>query len=159
MKYTVKNILTTLYFSIALFSFNVINAQDLDKATVKKAVEAHTFTFRAETAFPMGGNVKQLTPGYDLYVKDDSLSVYLPYYGRAYSAPLPGEGPIKFQSEDFIYKAKIKKKDSWEIIIQPEDTGEVRKMVLRIFDNGNATLMITSNNRQAISFNGYITVQ
>ena len=122
-------------------------------------MEAHQFTFRAETAFPRGGNVKQFTPGYDLYLKSDSLSVYLPYYGRAYSAPLPGEGPIKFQSEDFIYKARIKKKESWEIIIQPEDTKEVRKMILRIFDNGNATLMVTSNNRQAISFNGYITVQ
>lgn len=154
-----KVLLKPVYLLLALFFFTGMNAQDLDEATVKKAVQNKEFTFKAQTAFPMGGNVRQLTPGYDLRVSGDSLSTYLPFFGRAYTAPLPGEGGIKFQSEDFSYKAKAKKKKSWEIIIEPEDTRDVRQMILRVFENGHATLMVSSNNRQSISFSGYITVK
>jgi hypothetical protein len=154
-----KILIKPIYLFISLFFSAGLFAQDLDRAVVKKAVQDQEFTFKAQTAFPMGGNVRHLTPGYDLRISGDSLSTYLPFFGRAYSAPLPGEGPIKFQSDDFSYKASVKKKQSWEIVIEPEDTREVRQMILRIFENGHATLMVNSNDRQSISFSGYITVK
>lgn len=144
---------------VTMFAMESIPAQDLDAAAVKKAVQSKNFVFKAQTAYPMGGSSRFLTPGYDLKISGDSLVTYLPYFGRAYVAPSTGEGPIRFTSANFSFKAKQKKKGSWEIIIDPGDTEDVREMVLRIFENGHATLSVLSNNRQSISFSGRVELK
>lgn len=134
-----------------------IHAQELDKETVKQLVESKQFTFHAQSAQPLSGQSRQLTSEYDLKLMIDSLSTYLPYFGRAYNPPYPGEGGIKFSSTEFDYKAKAKKKGNWEISISPRDNRDVRQMSLSISSSGYASLTVNSNTRQPISFYGYIT--
>ena len=40
--------------------------------------------------------------------------------------------------------------------MKPKNDNDVRELYLTAFTNGNASLQVTSNNRQNISFNGYI---
>ncbi|MGZ5286193.1 MAG: DUF4251 domain-containing protein [Flavisolibacter sp.] len=148
-----KNLMVLIVASLC--SFAGLQAQSMNAATVRDVVEARSFKFIPQTAFPMGGTPRQLTPGFDMSIIGDSLNTYLPYFGRAFTAPDPGEGGFRFISKKFSYKAKQRKKQSWEIMIEP-DHSEVRQMILRIFENGTATLQVTSNNRQPIHFNGYI---
>lgn len=124
---------------------------------IRSLIESKRFVFNAQTATPLGGRVVQLTSGYDLRVRPDSVVSYLPYYGRAFSAPIdPSRGGIQFTSTDFEYSQTPRRK-GWDITITPRDVQDTRQLTLNVSSGGNATLQVISNNRQAISFNGYIS--
>jgi hypothetical protein len=129
-------------------------------AAIKNIVEARNYVFKAQTALPASGSTRQLTSDFDLRVSKDTIISDLPYFGRAYTAPLnPAEGPLRFTSTDFQYAATNKKKGGWDIIITPKDLQDPRQLTLSIFDNGSASVVVTSYNRQPISFNGYVTAK
>jgi hypothetical protein len=88
---------------------------------------------------------------------NDTLRSYLPYFGRAYSAPIDGiGGGFDFTSKDFDYKLKNRRKGGWDITIKPRDVSDVREIYLTVFENGFASVRVASNNREPISFNGHI---
>lgn len=127
------------------------------QVTVAQMLADHNYIFRAETVLPQKGRMRQLTSEFDLTVTPDTLISYLPYFGRAFVAPVnPTEGGIKFTSVDFSYKEVNKKKKRWEITIEPRDAGSVQQLFLTVFDNGTASLRVNDRNRQSISFNGRI---
>ncbi len=147
----------------AVLALNTIHAQDPkdienDKTVkVQNIINAKDFVFVAESALPMGGRTIFLTSPYNVSVSNDSLITDLPYFGRAYSAPInPAEGGIRFTSTDFEYKVQARKKGGWDILIIPKDTRDVRQLFLSASENGVASLQVTSNNRQLISFTGFI---
>ena len=145
----------TIFF-LGFISGSVI-AQDLEKGKLKELVQNKNFVFKAQTASPMSGTIRQLTGEYDVRVIGDSIVSFLPYFGRAYTAPMPGQsGGIQFTSTGFAYKTKERKKGGWEITILPKNAGDVRQMFLTVSEKGYATLQVTTNNRQPISFSGYI---
>lgn len=150
-----KNI-TAAFAIFALFIAAPAQAQKSDEATVKKLVDSKNFIFVAQTMFPMGGPSRNLTSDYDMRVTSDSVITYLPYFGRAYVPVLPNEAGINFTSSQFSYVAEPGKKDGWNISILPKDTKDVRQVNLSVSRNGYASLQITSNNRQAISYYGYL---
>ena len=95
---------------------------------------------------------------YQLIVTKDSIEAYLPYYGRAYSATMnPDDSGTKFKSKDFKYKADKRKKGSWTITMNFKDAKDTQRMILNISENGYATLNVNNNNRQPISYNGYLS--
>lgn len=137
-------------------SFLGLEAQ-LDTAAVRQKVEGKRYTFVAQSAMPMRGRTVQLTSLYDLKITGDSVISALPYYGRAYSAPInPSDNGINFTSTSFDYTSRYRKK-RWEISIRPKDIQSVSEMNLIIYSNGRASLQVTSNNRQPISFNGVLS--
>lgn len=157
MKKTLEFLIRPLFTAIAIMlSVLCVHAQHLDKVTVEKMVNSRDFVFKAQTVVPTGAVSRVLTSEYDLKVMGDSVNSYLPYFGRAYQAPFPGESGIQFSTTHFKYKASERKKGGWHITIEPEDTRNVREMDLTVYDNGNAYLQVLSNYRQPISFNGYI---
>jgi hypothetical protein len=127
-------------------------------AKVTELIVNQHYTFKAQTTTPLSGRLRQLTSDYDLQVSKDVIISQLPYFGRAYSAPInPSDGGIQFTSKDFEYTLTDKKKGGWDVTIKFKDVKDVQQMQLSIFNNGTASLQVTSNNRQAISFSGYIT--
>ncbi len=140
-----------------LFMANRINAQS-DQSVVKTSVESKQFIFHAQTAMPTSGRSRQLTTEYDLRIFPDSLVSNLPFYGRAYSAPYgSGDGGFQFTSTKFEYTATPGKKRGWDITIKPKDVTDFREFSLSLSDDGYGTLQALSNNRQPMSFWGYIT--
>jgi len=126
------------------------------EAEMKKVLESKNFTFTAQSVNPMRGATRNLTSEYDLKVQPDTVTAYLPFFGRAYTAPIdPNEGGIKFTSTKFSYSAQPKK-NGYQIIIKPTDTKDVRQMVLDVSLNGYGTLSITNLNRDPISFYGTV---
>lgn len=131
--------------------------QNAKNARIKNMVDSQNYVFTAQTALPMSGSTRQLTSDYDLKVTPTVITSYLPYFGRAYTAPInPSQGGIQFTSNNFEYKSTPRKKGGWDIQIRPKDYRDVQQMTLSISETGYATLQVTSTNRQAISFNGYI---
>lgn len=152
-----SNTLRSTLLLVSLFPF-LSDAQNSKEAAIKSLVESQNYVFKAQSTMPMGGRVRQLTTDdYDLRVTKESVVAYLPYFGRAYSAPMdPSQGGIKFTSKDFDYTATPGKKGGWDVLIKPKDFKDVQQMTLSISSAGYATLQVNSNSRQTISFNGYI---
>jgi len=151
--------LTVVFF---LGSFYCCSAQNkttgLTEAQVMGLVNNKQFQFLAQNMFPSGARSKMLTENYTMNVSPEEVSADLPYVGRAYNAPMdPADVGIRFVSKDFTYEEKKGKKDSREITISPKDAKDVRSCLFTIYPNGNANLMVNSNNRQTISYSGVIT--
>jgi len=115
------------------------------------------FAFVAQSATPMSGRVKQLTPDYGLFVKNDTVEVYLPYYGRAYTATIGGDdGGIKFSTTDPGYTVTEGKKGGWTITMKPKNISAARQISMSISSSGYTNVQVSANNRDMISFYGYI---
>lgn len=129
----------------------------LNEGDVKNIIDSSRFTFVAERMNPMRGPSRILSSYYDVEVKKDTLSSFLPFFGRSYQAPLdPSKSPLAFHSYNFTYKTEQKNKDQCQVIINPMDRQEIQELLFTIFNNGSATLNVVSTNRDAISFYGHI---
>jgi hypothetical protein len=149
--------------SLILLSLSVAaqntNEKQSNADRIKQLLESKEYVFRAQAVTPMRGGFRQLTTEYDLRLLGDSLISYLPYFGRAYSAPMnPRETGIQFTSTDFTYELD-KKKKRWDITLQPKDATGVQQMNLSVASSGRATLQVISTNREPISFNGIIVAR
>ncbi len=132
---------------------------DVSASDIKNMVDSHNFLFVAESVNPIRGRYRNLTSRYDVRVSSDSVISYLPYFGRAFTAPIdPSKGGIQFTSTDFSYDVSHDKSDKWNITIKPRGQ-DVRQMNFSVFENGSASLSVTSNSREPISFNGHLQKQ
>jgi hypothetical protein len=149
---------TLLAALTAVFTIGTSMAQETNETSLKSMLISKTFVFKPQSAWPLQGTVIQLNPGFDMKVLTDSINTYLPYYGRSYQANYAGTGGggINFTSTKFEYKLKEKSKGGWELVIKPVDAKDVNQLIYSISANGYATLQVTSNNRQAISYYGVI---
>lgn len=133
------------------------NQQDTAKASLEKKLNAKDFIFVAQSISPLRGGMRQLTSYYDVKITRDTLVSNLPYFGRAYSAPLnPSDNGLSFTSVSFNYMLKARKKGGWEIAVKTKDLSDNQSLSFTVFDNKSASLQVTGNNRDPISFNGYL---
>jgi hypothetical protein len=128
----------------------------------KSLIESKHYVFKPQAAMPVRGTTIQLTPEFMLKVTKDTITAYLPYFGRVFSLPAnSAESGIKFTSTDFKYD-ETRKKRRWDITIAPNDSADrrdVRQLLLSANDNGYASLRIISTNRETISYSGYVTAR
>jgi len=144
-----------LFLLSALLSFNLIFAQEKEQE-IKELIQSKNFMFRAQVVLPSNGSSRVITSDYDMQLIKDSIAVYLPYFGRAYSASFgTAEGGVRLNTSKFDYKIKNRRKGGWEITIDPQ-TSDIREMYLIVSPKGSATLNVTSTNRQSISYHGII---
>lgn len=148
--------------SCLLLGITLGHAQDSSDAfkktgTIGSMLEKKLYTFKAQSVTPMSGRFRQLTSEYDLQVSPDKVVSFLPYFGRAFNA-VPGatNGGLQFTATDFTHTLQQGKKGKWIITLKFNNATDVRQMILTAYDNGSAYLQVTSNNRDPISFNGYI---
>jgi hypothetical protein len=125
----------------------------------EQLTDAH-FVFVAETAYPLNMRTVYLTGEFDVTVKKDTVNAYLPYFGRAYVAPMnPYEGGIKFTSSTFEYNIEPgKQKGEWHVKIITLDTPKKYTLDFDIWENGRADLYVLDPDRQAITFHGYLKI-
>lgn len=145
---------------ISLPGLSQLSKQDkraAKEAMIKNWVESKKYVFVASTVLPTGGRSRQLTPTYSMIINGDTVIADLPYFGRVYSAT-PGSvgGGIDFTCTKSEYISKPAKKGGWDIAINPKDVNDIRQLTLFISSAGNATVTVISNNRQSISYFGYI---
>ncbi|MGN6532428.1 MAG: DUF4251 domain-containing protein [Ginsengibacter sp.] len=154
----VSCLFVALLISMLLFNCSSSkNAVKLNSSDVKNMVDSSRFVFVAERVIPLRGASRYLTSRYDVVVKKDTVSCYLPFFGRAFQAPMdPSKGGIQFTSANFSYNATAKNSNQWEVTIRPNDYSDVQQLFFNIFNNGTASLNVVSTHRDAISFSGHI---
>ncbi len=160
---------------VTALAFSGLNAvAQTDKATTTKIVEAKTYTFVARSVTPLntqdinrvmskmpgamqGGVINLTETYYEVKVTPDSVIAYLPYYGRSFSAPInQDDAGVKFNSKKFEYKSTKGKKHGWDTVIETKDAKENYRLAFNISDNGYATLSLNSNNKQSVTYQGYL---
>ena len=146
------------FFAVLIFIVSCSTVQPGDQAAIRQMVESREYVFSAHSALPSrSSSIPVAGSGYDLKVLGDSLSVYLPFFGRATDATAGRTGgPIELRTKDFSYSSNRTSK-RWEVQIIPRGNTNIRQMNLSISENGNASLLVISNNRENISFSGTIS--
>jgi hypothetical protein len=158
------SVLISFFSIIILSASNSISAQETKQAKeekkeahIKSLIDQQHYSFEAQTAIPIGMRTRQLTPGYKLSVRKDTVEAYLPYYGKAYTATIgSSDGGINFKTTDFTYTSTPAKKGGWNITINLKKAGDTRQIMLWISSAGYGSLQVISNNKQSISFSGYV---
>jgi hypothetical protein len=124
---------------------------------ISKLIDQRNLRFVAQFAHPMAGGSIHLTSEYTLDISGDTVSAWLPFYGRAYSVEYGGrDGGIKFNEQAFSTEWKSEKKGT-RAIMEVKAPRDVYRLNLQITAAGYATLDVSSNNRQSIRFSGIVT--
>ena len=105
---------------------------------------------------PSYGRTRNLTGGYDVKFRKDTLMVALPYFGKLHSpAGAMSGNPLDFQSTDIKLTKEEKKTGEWYITIKPVSS-EVQSMAFTFYSNGSAQLNVIMTNRTGMSFSGKV---
>lgn len=124
---------------------------------INEMLNNQSFTFRANQVIPTGGRTRQLMETfYTMTVNDKKVMADLPYFGRAFNASMGSDGGIKFTSSNYDLTKTDRNKGGWDIRIVPKDVTDIRELNMTVFANGSASLVVNSNNRQPITFQGNI---
>lgn len=162
----------TVIAIVSLFAATACTSQTyLDKPTVDNLVANQEFTFMAQKAHPTNydvinvmnsmpnstsSRILNLSYGYDITLKDKELSVHLPYFGRSYTASTdPTKNGLDFTTRQYSVK-KAPTKKGYVIVISPEDVTHIRAINIEVYNSGSAYVSIDANDRQPISYSGYI---
>jgi hypothetical protein len=154
---------------------NCSSQSGTDSQTVSMLVNSQDFSFRAERATPTNYdviNVMNSLPNsastrildltgsnYSIDLRKDKLEVVLPYFGRVFN-PTYGntsQNSYRFTSKDFTVNTTQGRKGKSIVKIKVNDVNTVDEITIEVFKNGKAFTSIRSNDRQPISYDGYIT--
>lgn len=165
-----------IYLGICFLLLSATNScvpqNTVPTAKTERLLQAGEFTFMAQRADPFGAEVQtiltslpggantrvlDLDYGYSLSVKKNEIVSVLPYFGRAYSADMnPDRNGYRFTSKDFDISQAPGRDNSTVYTIIPKDQAANPRLSLQIFPSGKGYLNISSNDRQPISYSGYI---
>lgn len=159
-----------------LFAFQSCASQTVDSgASSGNTLDTKQFVFHAERANPMsyesvnvigsipGNTVNRIldisSSNYTFSVSKGVLESVLPYFGTRYNAAYgnPDQNSYRFTSKDFLISDSKGKKSKTIIRIQPKDVSYVSDIYLEVYPNGKAYLSIKGNDRQPISYDGFVT--
>ena len=127
---------------------------------VTEAVEKRQWHIDVNSMHTMRYGSKTVTPDFFLELRNDTLRSYLPYLGQAHRAPMgsPSQG-LNFETQVLRYQQNKKKEHLYEIEINVRTQEDTYNYWVEIFDSGEASIRVRSNDRDPISFSGNMNVQ
>ncbi|KUJ51965.1 DUF4251 domain-containing protein [Chryseobacterium sp. JAH] len=170
-----KKFISIISVFILTLSFQNCSSQNTSDAQMVNAlVTSEEFTFHAERANPMNYDVinalnsipnnpstriLQLDgDGYEIELKKGKMEVVLPYFGRAFNTTYgSSDNSYRFTSKDYTVTKSQSKKGNWVLKIKPNDVKNVSDINIEVYKNGKAFTSIRSNDRQPITYDGYIS--
>jgi hypothetical protein len=151
--------LTIIYLHSSAQS-NSDQAKQSSYQKLKHGIDSKQFHFLATSATAVNGGTAQLTGGYFVFLGGDSLTVVLPFFGRAYQSSHYGtsreDAGINFHTHQFSYKADTTKKGGWDITIQPNGQSSASRIDLSISSTGTCRTVVISNRRSNMTFYGKV---
>lgn len=148
---------------------NVEKAAEQEK--LGKMIQGQNFIFNATNANPQrmsilnilpngGQQLQHLGPGYYVSVAKDSLSVYLPFYGRSYESNMDSrDNGIEFKTKKFKYSYNKNKRGFYDITIDVSQENSADKLILKVSEDGYSTLQVHSVRRDQMYFYGTVKPQ
>jgi hypothetical protein len=128
------------------------------ESNIQRAVDSGHYTINVDKAFPGNGPLISLTSSYTLCLSHDTVSSFLPYFGVAYSAPLSGEGGIKFDKKKATVNVNFKEHKNYTITFKVPTPDDTYDFTLTIWLNGQVDINVNCVNRRPIRFSGAMVV-
>lgn len=155
-----KLVLIFLCLSVVVTTFAQKNKKknEIDPR-VKEILDSRNYKLDANMAFPNIGRSMSLDSRYGVEIKGDSLFSYLPYFGRAYRLPYGGGEGLIFDTKIDNYSSKPGKKGSILIKFRARTQEDVYTYTIVVFSNGNASINVSSGNKQSIDFGGEMNME
>jgi hypothetical protein len=163
-----------LFFSIFILTATPLMAQEEDAVyqltrqerraesyqRFKSLVETGSFQFVAVWGVPQVGSRIDLN-GNNNYIRfqENEVDTFLQYFGRIYSGRLAnsGNGGIVFQGGVEQWEVRYdEKKRRIDYRFNFRNSPESFEITLRITDGGGASVTVSSNQRDSMTFDGYI---
>ncbi|NOU59806.1 DUF4251 domain-containing protein [Marinifilum caeruleilacunae] len=155
--------LTVAFFIQINFGFAQLTAKEarqqkkeLKMQEVQQLVESNHFIFKADALTTSSGYYKDLDYNYDLILANDSVHVYLPYWGRVYMARINDDAGFKFSESIDKLKFKDRGKKGYQISFTSENKGDSYFFTLDVSKLGYAYLKVNSTRKSFISYDGTI---
>jgi len=172
-----KKYISLIFIFGFLFFFQSCASQgSADPKTIDAMVNSQEFTFYAQRANPTNydvinvmnsmpnapaSRILDLNGNYTVELRNNVVEVVLPYFGRLFTASTFGGGNDKnsyrFTSKDFVMTKTQNKKGNWVVRIKPNDVSNVDEMIIEVYKNGKAFVSMRSNDRQPITYDGYVS--
>lgn len=171
MKNYIKILSALIFFSIVI---QCTAQKSQPSAQTTDLISSGEFTFNAERAHPINYDVLNVLnsmpnapasrilqlngQGYLIEIKKEKVEVALPYFGRVFNPSLGRQdNSLRFTTKDFAINKAPGKKGKTIFTIKPRDTKDVSDINIEVFPNGKAFVSVKSNDRQPITFDGYIS--
>lgn len=123
-------------------------------AKVKVALTERHYKIGVDRMYPMKGPSKNVSYGYSVEVRNDSLISYLPYFGQVFSVPYGGGKGLNFSERISNYRETQVKSNMRRIEIDVKNDEDTYLYTLEIFDNGSTSIDVQARQRDHISYSG-----
>ena len=156
-------LLLVLTVLISYSSFGQLSGKEIRKRNkelkiqeIQQLIDNKQFVFKPNSLTTNTGFYKTLNHHYDLVLKNDTATAYLPFWGTVHLARINDEGGIKFESQVEKYKYRNRGKKGHEISFEAKKDGDTYHIHFNISREGYANLTITSTRKSFISYSGKV---
>ena len=125
---------------------------------VAAALADRHYSIGVRMMHPMRGRSVQVSYGYELKVKGDTLVSYLPYFGRAYQVPYGGGKGLNFIAPITGYQSETDHKGRTRVMLTSENEEDSYLYVLEIMSNGSSSVEVQSRQRDRIYYTGQMNL-
>ncbi len=126
---------------------------------VQDKLDSKQFTVNVNYMMPTKGGSKAVNGAYSLTIDGDSIDSYLPYIGGATSVPYGGGKGLTFKDKITQYTDSGWEKDQRKISATTENGEDTLTYNITVFKNGSASIIVTSRNRDTISYRGLLDME
>ncbi len=120
---------------------------------IKEDMAGRHFVIDVWQMYPHSAPAMTLGSTFTLELRGDTVFSNLPYFGRAYHVPYGGGDGLHFTAVIADYKLK-RVKDCWRTTFSARNEGDTYVYTIDVYDNSAATIGVSSNYREHISFSG-----
>lgn len=121
---------------------------------VAESIESGRYRVGVRTAYPARGAAVQVTGDYGLEVSGDSVTVYLPYFGRGYTLPYGGGKGLNFKALTTEYDVRKMKRGRTRVEFSTRNDEDTYRFTVDVFDNGQVSIYVQPQQRSRISYSG-----
>ena len=149
------------FIALALLLFSCATQQERAeqrakmKLAVAEAIASRQLHIDIKSMNSMRYGSRMVTPDFFLELRGDTLRSYLPYLGQVHQAyfPSPSVG-LNFQAPVLQFSESRPKANLSRLTLEVKNQEDLYRYILELYDNGEASIRVNSQNRDPISFDG-----
>lgn len=128
-----------------------------DSATeIDSLITKRHLTIEINTMHPMGGGDIPVGTDFSLEIRGDSVISRLPYFGKAYTAPIGNGNAFNFEQRHRGIEITKKNDGTALMLFETKTEEDTFRFRVEIYNNGRAFIHVTSQRRQPISYVGEV---
>ena len=126
---------------------------------IQNALNDRHYVIDVLTAIPQRGRMMNLSSGFSVEIKGDSIISNLPYFGRAYNLPYGGGKGLTFTELYRDYRVSHPKADLTSIYINVDNKEDILDYKIDVYDDGESSIELITRNRDRMYYRGELNLR